>query len=73
MSASTRRITHDPQVHISIYGLGQTGKVKAAEWKHTGSDVAPLFGKNRNNDHPIEDKRRWEIQLGRTLGQGKGT
>lgn len=49
-------------------GMEQTGTAKAAEWKHTPGkhhrrEVAPLFGRNSNNDHPIEDKRRWEIRL----------
>lgn len=44
-------------------GMEQTGTVTGSPWNHKGSAVAPLFGLNRNNDHPLVDKRRWEIRL----------
>lgn len=49
-------------------GMEQTGTVEGQPWKHTPGkhnrhEVAPLFGINSNNDHPLTDKRRWEIRL----------
>lgn len=56
-------LEEEPGASWRAAGLEQRGTVAAASWKHTGADVAPLFGVNRNNDHPIVDKRRWEIRL----------
>jgi hypothetical protein len=53
----------EPGAAWKASGMEQTGTVSGAAWKHTAYDVAPLFGVNRNNDHPLCDKRRWEIRL----------
>jgi hypothetical protein len=58
----------EPGASWRASGMEQTGTVEPAPWEHTPGKhnrqpVAPLFGLNSNNDHPIVAKRRWEIRL----------
>jgi hypothetical protein len=39
-------------------GMTQTGITRGGKWSGTYGD-----GKKRSNDHPLQEKRRWEINL----------
>jgi len=46
-------------------GMVQTGTTSGGAWSGTYGEPT-LFepqGKQRSNDHPLQEKRRWEIKL----------
>lgn len=58
----------EPGASWRAAGMVQAGTVAGQPWSHTPGkhdrrEVAPLFGVNSSNDHPLGDKRRWEIRL----------
>lgn len=55
----------EPGASWRASGMEQVGSVKGQAWVCAGAEpMAPLFSKDtRNNDHPLVDKRRWEIRL----------
>lgn len=59
-------LEEEPGASWKASGMEQTGTVKGQPWIHTGlQHKYPLFDaeSRNNNDHPLVDKRRWEIAL----------
>lgn len=52
----------EPGASWRASGMEQTGTVDGQAWHYSGAPKN-LWGETRNNDHPLCDKRRWEIRL----------